>query len=69
MKKSSKEQCPNHLAKRDEDEILGSPLDNRLSSDEELSRGDSPAGEDDHEWLGRSVSEEVSDDDSDWDSD
>ena len=47
--------------------MLGSPSDN-VSSNEEMSDGDSPAREDDHDWLG-SASEEISQDDSDWDSD
>ena len=54
--------------KRDEDKILGSPSDDGVSSDEEPSRGDSPAEEEDCEWSGRSVSKEVSEDGSDWDS-
>ena len=51
------------------DEILGSPSDDRVSSDEEPCRGDSPAGEEDCKWSGESASEEVSKDGSDWDSD
>ena len=48
---------------------MASPLDNGVSSNEEPSGGDSPAGEDDCEWSGRSTSEEVSEDDTDQDSD
>ena len=46
--------------------MLGSPSDN-VSSNEEMSGGDSPTREDDHDWLG-STSGEISQDDSDWDS-
>ena len=68
MKKSSKE-WSRSSHKRDEDEISSSPLDNGVSSDEEPSEGDSPAGEDDCESSGRSVTEKVSEDESDWNSD
>ena len=47
--------------------MSGSPLDN-VSSNEEMSDSDSPTREDDHDWLG-SASEEISQDDSDQDSD
>ena len=46
--------------------MSGSPSDN-VSSDKEMSDADSPAREDDHDWLG-STSEEISQDDSDQDS-
>ena len=46
-----------------------SPLDDRMSSNEDPSGGDSPAGEDDHKWSGGSASKAVSEDGSDWDSD
>ena len=39
-----------------------------MSSDKEASGGDSPAGDNDHKWSGGSVSKEVSEDDSDQDS-
>ena len=68
LKKSSKEQSQSSC-RRDEDEISDSPSDDRVFSNEVPSRGDSPAGEEDHEWSGGSASEEVSDDGSDWDSD
>ena len=44
-------------------------LQTTVSSNEEPSSGDSPAGEEDHEWSGGSMSEEVSEDGSDQDSD
>ena len=65
QKRSSKEQSRSSH-KKVEDEVLGSPLDN-VSSDEEMSDGDSPTREDDHDWLG-STSEEISQDHSDQDS-
>ena len=46
--------------------MSGSASDN-VSSSEEVSDGDSPSGEDDCDWSG-SASDEVSQDDSDWDS-
>ena len=47
QKKSSREQSQSSH-KKDEDEVLGSPLDS-VSSDEEVSDGDSPGREDDHD--------------------
>ena len=46
--------------------MSGSSSDN-VSSDEEMLDGDSPTREEDHDWSG-STSEEISQDDSDWDS-
>ena len=68
MKTSSKERSQSSH-RRDEYDILGSPLDDRVSSDEKPSQGDSPAGEEDCEWSEVCVSEEVSEDGLDWDSD
>ena len=66
QKKSSREQsCLSH--KKDEDKALGSPSDS-VSSDEEVSEGDSQGEEDDREWSGSS-SNEISQDTSDQDSD
>ena len=64
QKKSSREQSQSSC-KEDKDEVLGSPSDSIFS--DEVSDGDSPGGEDDHDWSG-SASDEVSKEGSDQDS-
>ena len=65
QKKSSREQSQSSH-KKGKDEVSGSPSDN-VSSNEEVSDGDSPSGGDDRDWSG-SASDKVSQDDSDRDS-
>ena len=66
QKKSSRERS-HSSHKKDEDEALGSPSGG-VFSDEEVSEGDSQDEEDDHKWSGSS-SDEISQDNSDQDSD